>query len=193
MDAKKLILVWDMDQTLIGNNVDSEKLIFNDAALHILSKAIEKKCIIFLLTNNPADEYIQKFHIALSLKLKVSYVFDGMMTATDSDRVLDAGGVPIKHLQDIKILMDRSENSYDETLASRVYFFDDIPNHVLATELPEGHYIVIKPPFRPSQPDETDYSSIRLALGMSGGSKKKRKLSKKCKRSRKFTRLTQKN
>ena len=194
MDAKDIILVWDMDQTLLGNRVDSEKLIFNDAALHILRAALEKKSTIFLLTNNPADIYINRFHIALSYRLRVHHVFDGIMTATDQDRIVDTSGVAIKHLQDIKILMDRAGKKYDETtLASRVYFFDDIPNHVLLTELPEGHYVVINPPFEPAKRDDTDYSTIRAALGMSGGSKKKRKQSKKCKRSKKYTRLTQKN
>lgn len=195
MVAEKPILVWDMDQTLIGNPVDSKKLVFNDAALNILKRALDLQTINFLLTNNPADTYINMFNIALCKRLGVNAIFNGIMTATDGQRIYDEQNVPIKHLEDIKILMRRFDLPFsEETLASRVFFFDDVPNHVLLNELPEGHYITITPPFRnlPSTPDETNYSSIRKVLGMSGGSKKKRKIRRNSRRSRKSTRSSSK-
>jgi hypothetical protein len=197
MAHEQPILVWDMDQTLIGNPVDSKKLVFNDAALTILKRALNQNSINFLLTNNPADSYINMFTIALAKRLNVNSVFNGLMTATDSERTLDKQGVPVKQLADIQTLMRRADLPFsDETLGSRVYFFDDVPNHLLLKELPEGHYITITPAFYnvPSTPDETNYSIIRKVLGMSGGSKKKRqKWSRKSRLSRKSTRSTQKN
>ena len=45
-----------------------------------------------------------------------------------------------------------------------VYFFDDLTNHILRSELPRGHYIQITPPFSTDENDTTDYSSVQFAL-----------------------------
>ena len=70
-----LILVWDMDQTLIGNGVESSYLLFNPKAINILKRALNLRPsnvrAIFLLTNNPADELIREFHRKLSYHLRV--------------------------------------------------------------------------------------------------------------------------
>jgi len=179
-----IVLVWDMDQTLIGNNVDTNDLLFNPKALEVLKRAIElrhsKVAGIFLFTNNPADTLINLFHIKLAYKLRVPYVFDGIMTATDSSRDIGL----YKRLVDVKELMERA--SLDITnLENRVYFFDDVPNHVIRTELPDDHYIQITPPFTALSVDSTDYTPINTALTMAGGSKKKQRKTKKWRRSTK--------
>ena len=179
-----LVLVWDMDQTLIGNSIDTNDLLFNPKALEVLKRAIELRPSrvsgIFLLTNNPADTLINLFHIKLAYKLRVPYVFHGIMTATDQNR--DVG--LHKRLVDIKELIERS--SLDITnLENRVYFFDDVPDHVLRSELPDNHYIQITPPFSALTVDSTDYTPINKALSMTGGFKKKQKKTKKWRRSTK--------
>jgi hypothetical protein len=187
-----LILVWDMDQTIIGNSVDNEKLIFNPNAIDIIRKAIsmrpKKVTAIFLLTNNPADGFINMFHIKLSLFLRTSYVFDGIMTATDGER---AEGIP-KRLEDVKTLMDRRSFKYDETLKDRVYFFDDVPNHQIRGEIPVDNYIQITPPFLPDIKDLTVYTVIHKHLGMMGGNKKKIGRTRKLKRYGKYMRVQRK-
>ena len=57
-----------------------------------------------------------------------------------------------------------SVSSLDGSLAEHVYFFDDLPNHILRSELPRGHYIQITPPFSTDENDTTDYSSVQFAL-----------------------------
>ena len=168
-----LVLVWDMDSTLIGNGVESNDLLFNPKALEILKRALDlrpsKVSAIFLLTNNPADTLINLFHVKLAYKLRVPYVFDGIMTATDVDRT---NNIP-KRLEDVKVLMERASRPLD-SLAERTYFFDDLPDHLIRNEIPADHYIQITPPFTLLGEDITDYKSIRSALGMSGGYKKKK-------------------
>lgn len=187
-----LILVWDMDQTIIGNSVDNEKLIFNPNAIDIIRKAIDmrpkKVSAIFLLTNNPADGLINMFHIKLSLLLRTPYVFDGIMTATDGER---AEGIP-KRLEDVKTLMDRRDFKYDETLKDRVYFFDDVPNHQIRGEIPVDNYIQITPPFIPDIKDLTVYTVILKLLEMSGGRKKKSGKTRRLKRYGKYMRVQRK-
>jgi hypothetical protein len=177
-----LVLVWDMDQTLIGNGVESSYLLFNPKAINILKRALNLRPArvraIFLLTNNSADELIKEFHRKLSYNLRVPFVFDQIMTATDPDRLPtkpDFG--PPKRLEDVITLLRRDKAEFDPaTVANRIYFFDDVQDHAIRSELPEDHYIQITPPFTALTTDDTNYQPIYQALGMTGGYKKKLKL-----------------
>ena len=198
-----LILVFDMDQTIIGNHVTSEKLDFNPKVLAILRRAMElrpgKVKAIFLLTNNGFDSDINLFHIKLLHEIfpqnrnRPSSVFDGIMTANTLGRLKEY--LP-KRLEDVEFLMKErfGPDVKLKDLADRVYFFDDlVPEHLIKNELPEGHYIRIDPPFELGVKDRTNYKPIYDALGMQdtarGGAKKKAgRITRKLRRSVKYTR-----
>ena len=178
-----LVLVFDMDQTILGNHVQNEKLIYNQQIIKILKHAIQlrpsKVKAIFLLTNNGFDSDINLFHIKLLHEIfpnhrnRPSAVFDGIMTANTLGRLKD---VLPKRLEDVEFLMKESfgPDVNLKKLDERVYFFDDlVPEHFIKNELPEGHYIRIDPPFEPGVKDRTIYKPIYDALGMNGGAKKK--------------------
>jgi hypothetical protein len=82
---------------------------------------------------------------------------------------------------------DEPEKSL-ESLRNRVFFFDDLPNHILRSELPDGHYIQITPPFIGPGEDNTNYSiaenaldDIEIVVQKGGASKKYRKTKGKAK------------
>jgi hypothetical protein len=183
-----LILVWDMDQTLLGNNIAD----INVHALRIIKQAVTKKSkvtAIFLLTNNSDIPFINRVteqvtnQLDLPAELGIENVFDGVMTALDPSRT---GG--LKRLEDVMELMARKGLPFTpETLGNRVYFFDDLPSHIIREQIPADHYIQIIPPFQDnSVKDETNYEPILRALNSTkGGKKKVRNTRRKSKRSTK--------
>lgn len=192
-----LILVWDMDQTLIGRNPFE----LNANALRIIKQAATKRSkvsAIFLLTNN-SDNYLINMvteilteQLDLPRELDRENVFDGIMSATDPTRIPSMDGVNpqggLKRLEDVMMLMMRKGLPFNqETLKDRVYFFDDLPNHVIRQQIPEDHYIQIVPPFENNSiKDETNYEPIlRVLNGTKGGNKKKVRKTRKWKRSTK--------
>ena len=192
-----LILVWDMDQTLIGKNPFE----INARALKIIKQAAERKSkvsAIFILTNNSDTTLINMVaeilteQLDLPPELATENVFDGIMSAIDPTRIDSAntayppGG--LKRLEDVKMLMVRNNLPFNPaTLKDRVYFFDDLPNHKIREQIPEDHYIQIVPPFEDNSiKDETNYEPIHRALnGTKGGNKKKARKTRKWKRSTK--------
>ena len=192
-----LILVWDMDQTLIGKNPFE----LNANALKIIKQAATKRSkvsAIFLLTNN-SDTYIINMvteilteQLNLPPEFATENVFHGIMSATDPTRIdstntaYPPGG--LKRLEDVMMLMVRKGLPFNqETLKDRVYFFDDLPNHMIREQIPEDHYIQIVPPFEDNSiKDETNYEPILRALNSTkGGNKKKVRKTRKWKRSTK--------
>jgi hypothetical protein len=198
MADEGLILVWDMDQTIISDR----PFIWNNNALNLIKRAVLSKpkvTAIFLLTNNPNDPFIDAITDAITDsmdfpdEMNIMNVFDGIMSATDPTRIPSTdpryppGG--LKRLEDIMMLMMRKRLPFNPaTLKDRVYFFDDLPNHVLKEQLPEGHYIQIVPPFSDTSiEDKTDYRSVLAALNSNEGGKRKKKV-RKTKKLRRYTR-----
>ena len=196
-----LVLVWDMDNTLSGEY--SDRITLNPNALRILQKAIDAKrtgtvSAIFLLTNNSDLIYIDKVRIELLKRLGLPEntpspaPFNYIMPRQHMNRpqIFD----PPKRLQDVEFMMMQVKKGV-RGLADRVFFFDDIPTHVLRNEIPSDHYIQINPPFTAGREDHTDYRAIEMSLSpYSGGRKanKKKRTQKGGSRILKRSRYTQK-
>ncbi len=104
-----------------------------------------------------------------------------------------------KRLEDVEIMLremiEKTYENYEKppdyetmveeslrSLRERVFFFDDLPNHNIYDQLPEGHYIQITPPFIGPGEDNTKYSTaenallpIEIVVQGGGASKKYRK------------------
>jgi len=161
-----LVLVFDLDQTLIDSNGLSlsknqgKENIWNRIGSHLNTKIInevlkpalelrvERKVdAIFLLSNNSGKEYVVNVIHYLALILGVDEPFDYVMIRQHSSRPQSDN--PPKRLQDVKFMMDNTVIPIpysDDTLASRVYFFDDNTAHEIRKELEPDHYIEIQGP-----------------------------------------------
>ena len=175
-----LVLVWDMDSTIVGNyfNVQSnEELIFNERAVAILKLAVEarktgKVTAIFLLTNNSDEEFIKMMRTRLALKLGVPRVFDYAMQRYHPARPHSED--PPKRLQDVAFMMSAIKKS-TANLENRVFFFDDRGDHEIRAEIPSSHYIQISPPYKPNIKDSTNFKPIANAIRVFGGARKTRR------------------
>ena len=175
-----LVLVWDMDATLVGNYIDPEgpePLLFNERALAILKRATEarktgKVAAIFLLTNNSDDKFIRLVKFQLSQRLGVPLVFNYAMQRYHPARPLSQD--PPKRLQDVEYMMKEIRKPTDN-LAERVFFFDDRGDHVIRSEIPEDHYIQITPPYKAEVTDQTNFKPINAAIRAFGGSRTRRR------------------
>ena len=175
-----LVLVWDMDATLVGNYIDPEgpeELIFNERALAILKRATEarktgKVAAIFLLTNNSDENFIRLVKFQLSQRLGVPLVFNYAMQRYHPARPLSQD--PPKRLQDVEYMM-REIRKPTDNLAERVFFFDDRADHVIRSEIPADQYIQITPPYGPNIKDQTNFKPINTAIRAFGGSRTRRR------------------
>lgn len=186
-----LVLVFDLDQTLIDSNGLSKKQgndnIWNRIGSHLnmrlinevfrpaLELRVEKKVdAIFLLSNNSGKEYVINVIHYLALILGVDEPFDYVMIRQHSSRPQSLN--PPKRIQDVKFMMDNAVVAipYSDDLASRVYFFDDNTTHEIRKELEPDHYIEIQGPdvdeneqnmgFIAGKPDFSDYREITRVL-----------------------------
>uniref|UniRef100_A0A6C0BJK8 FCP1 homology domain-containing protein n=1 Tax=viral metagenome TaxID=1070528 RepID=A0A6C0BJK8_9ZZZZ len=198
-----LILVWDMDNTLSGEY--SNNITLNPNALHILQKAYNAKrsgtvSAIFLLTNNSDLQYIEKVRIELLKRLGLPEgpspaPFNYIMPRQHTNRPQSFD--PPKRLQDVEFMMRQVKKGVGN-LAERVFFFDDIPTHVLRKEIPADNYIQINPPFTAGGPDHTEYTTIERYLNATHSRTKKkatqrdgrRYLKRKLRRTQKKRRIT---
>ena len=165
------VLVWDLDQTLVGNYFDTEKPdhpapILNKRAIHTLHLALKAKeqdlvSAILMLTNNSDDGFISYIHQALVDKINeyperagapITTIFDGIRDATHPARIDDETGWPAKRVEDVRQMLDELGLDTDG-LVNRILFFDDIPHHILSREIPPENYIVISPPFKSNYTD----------------------------------------
>lgn len=185
---KGLILVWDLDQTLVGEYSDqrsatSEEIVLNPNAVVLLRKAIDARekgivSAIFLLTNNADEFFIKVVELTLSMKLKKNYyfnVFDYIMSRNHPFRSPPLDNPP-KSLREVEYMLTEEKLS-TENLASRVFFIDDNSQHSIGQQIPRDHYIVVTPPFVRAMigHDETDYSVLEAALvseAVKGGKRK---------------------
>jgi len=180
------ILVWDLDKTLVANYFDMvtniEEPIINTNALRTMNAAMKGNFSAnMMLTNNGNLRFI---HFVIFLMTKkynemfpdeqVGFLFSVIYTAAmnpdgtyKDSRVLDTT-VPesktdsrylAKRLEDVRNMCVEGDIPSDN-LAERVFFFDDVPTHIIRGEITKGHYIQIQPPFNTVEGDLTDYSPI---------------------------------
>jgi hypothetical protein len=178
------VLVWDLDQTIVGEysdqrRLDSEELVLNPKAVELLRLAVEARekdivSAIFLLTNNADDFFIKVVELTLSMKYKKNYhstVFDYIMSRTHPFRAPPEGDPP-KSLREVAYMM-REVEAPIENLAQRVIFIDDKKNHMIANEIPKENYIHVSPPFTKGSVDTTDYSFLEAALKTKKGGRRR--------------------
>lgn len=177
-----LVFVWDLDNTLVGNYFDvtdsqsQERLHFNQNALLVLSKAIQARSTgivdaILLLTNNADKDFIVYVVRTLENMFRTPHIFDYIMDRNEPSR--PQGDNPPKRLEDIEYML-RLLNKSIYRLASRVFFFDDIPDHELRSELPPTHYIQIEPAFHINTVDRTNFKPVMDAISARGGRRVKK-------------------
>ena len=197
-----LVLVWDVDQTLSGQYFDPnvfkknpavnvyQYVILNPKALKIIKKAFVAKStgrvsVIGILTNNGDEEFINLIISAIEKELNIGETpFDFVMTRNHPSRRLNEHQP--KRLLDVEIMLRKIGRSTDN-LANRVYFFDDMPDHVIRGEIPPDHYIQITPPYVHEVADTTNWSPIETALdtlpaASKGGRRERRRPAKKSRR-----------
>lgn len=182
-----LVLVWDLDQTIVGEysdqrDINSPDLVLNDKAVALLKKAVEarnkdKVSAIFLLTNNADEVFIMVAILKLTELIfpkNVTFhisLFDYIMSRNHQFREAPKEDPP-KSLREVRYMMEKN-NLSTENLAERVFFIDDRATHQIANEIPKDHYIVVTPPFRKGSTDTTDYSVLEKALEEQTGGKRK--------------------
>ena len=193
-----LVLVWDIDQTLSGQYFDPnvftknpavnpyDYVILNPRALKIIENALKAKSTgrvsaIGLFTNNGNEDFISIIKSAIEKIIGIEPIFDFTITANRPNQTLGKNGQLVKTLAQIQDELPRLDN-----LVNRVYFFDDMPDHVIRGEIPADHYIQITPPYDTTSQDTTNWSPIETALGQlppsSKGGRRMRRPAKKSRR-----------
>lgn len=194
------IFVWDLDKTLIG---DDETI--NENAVRLIGDALESGRLTanLMLTNNIYPGFISAKQIAIyqkyislfgsSPKNLFNLTYNGI-TPTRVDHPVDAEkeelGGKAKRIKDVENMLNELGLPTD-SLESRVFFFDDKPNHVIRDEI-RDHYIQITPPFQRVVDDTTDYARVYAALGIERSVRSRRSshASKKRKRRQRKSRKT---
>ena len=189
-----LVLVWDVDQTLSGQYFDPklftnptinplDYVILNTNALDVIKKAFMAKTSgsvsqIGILTNNGDEDFIHLIKKKIAIETGYSDIFDFTITANRKQNI-GPNGQLIKSIATIQEVLPGEKN-----LSERVYFFDDMPDHVIRNELPANHYIQITPPFVFEIKDTTNWQPILDALSTTskGGRRQKRRPAKKSRR-----------
>jgi hypothetical protein len=193
-----LVLVWDVDQTLSGQYFDPklftnpkikplDYVILNPNAIEVIKKALLAKTTgrvskIGILTNNDNEEFISLVKEAISIKIDHPTPFDFTITANRQNQNVGPNGQLIKSIATIQ-----EELPGEENLIKRIFFFDDMPDHVIRKELPANHYIQITPPFVFEVKDRTNWEPILTALATlppasKGGRRQRRRPAKKSRR-----------
>jgi len=97
------------------------------------------------------------------------FLFDATYSATHVNRVIDETDPKnkAKRLEDVKNMLN-DLNLPTDYLESRVFFFDDLPNHMIRREIGDN-YIQITPPFNTDEEDTTNYGPVYAALGIQAG------------------------
>ena len=184
------VLVFDLDETLSAVNdiewagvkiTPFKKAILNRKAIEILKQAAAIRrhglcAAILLLTNNDSEPYIEGIVKRLEAKVgcKPGTLFDlktrrnDTVTPRTPDPV-NGPGYPLKDVETVKRMMQNLGKS-TEGLASRIFFFDDIPNHTFSKEIRPEQYIVMKWVQKEcgkivSVNDQTNYTPVYEAIG----------------------------
>jgi len=186
-----LILVFDLDQTLVGNYIDFLDLdndsltdiIVNPKAIELLRAARNSPRVdaILLLTNNSDTFFIHMADYVIGQKVAGKPVYDStrdkmgyeFFSNIINDELFFDDKMDMntssrkrdhhKYLADVELMLKR-KGVPTNNLANRTYFFDDLSYHPLSREIAPGHFIQITPPFGTGRADTTDYSGIYRAL-----------------------------
>lgn len=190
-----LVLVWDVDQTLSGQYFDPKLLtnpkinpldyvILNPNAREVIKTAFLAKTTgrvshIGILTNNDNEEFISLVKKKIAIEIDYPARFDFTITANRPNKNIGPNGQLVKSIATIQEVLPEEKN-----LSERIYFFDDMPDHVIRGELPADHYIQITPPFVFEIKDTTNWKPILDALttNSKGGRRQKRRPTKKSRR-----------
>jgi hypothetical protein len=184
---KKAILVWDLDSTLVGNYFDMvtqfDEPRINTNALKIMNTAFKSPNFSanMMLTNNGNLRFIYHVISAMTQKYnemfpdeKVPFLFSVIYTAamnpdgTYKDLRVRDDTIPqskndsryaAKRLEDVKNMCLEGRIPA-RNLAGNVFFFDDMPTHIIRGEITRGHYIQIQPPFNTVEGDGTNYGPV---------------------------------
>jgi hypothetical protein len=200
-----IVLVFDMDQTLIDTNKDSGIAMNDNTKIpsllntrlleEVISPAVRlrnqgRTIAILLLTNNGDEGYIQAvmseinnrisdLHIRSDLQAQDKIknfnqylkegarpVFDAYMSRNTPGRV---GKGPEKRLEDVESMLGTAGLSYDPAgLVLNTYMFDDMPDHVIKSQIPPENYFYIVSKrgegFTLDGGDATDYSVIKRRM-----------------------------
>lgn len=194
--ADGLVLVWDVDQTLSGQYFNPklftnpkikplDYVILNPNALEVIKKAFLAKTSgrvshIGILTNNDNEDFIRLVKEKIAIKTGYSDIFDFTITANRPNKNVGVNGQLVKSIATIQEVLPEEKN-----LSKRIYFFDDMPDHVIRDELLHAdHYIQITPRFVFEEKDTTNWEPILTALGTNskGGRRQKRRPAKKSRR-----------
>jgi hypothetical protein len=203
MSSGKPVLVFDLDGTIAGNYVNFRNnkniktiadIQINPRILNILrladaARKAKKIDAIFLLTNNSDIFYIFMVQYVIGKlvsgatradvnagngrNMKIYDFFDDVMPRNDSRRPFSADGNPPKRLEDVRKMLEEVGGDTNG-LAERVWFFDDIPDHTIAAEIPANHYIHVTPSYKNGVEDTTNLVEIEGLLSAGGGKKKRR-------------------
>ena len=194
-----IVLVWDLDQTLISGPTIAN---LNENALRIMHEAFEspKFTANLMLTNNGNEKFITMAQIALLEKynqmfpesqrfslFSITYnaVTKGRINHPVTNEAAQLGG-KAKRLEDVANMLNDLGLSTD-SLEQRVFFFDDLSGHVIRTQIPPANYIQITPPFNTVATDTTNYAPVRAFLAQVGASRRTRKAKAKKTKGRKKT------
>jgi hypothetical protein len=173
MEKKGLILVWDLDQTLIGWSSD-QKYTLNSRALSVLKEAFKSKnagkvsSIIVLTNNSDPHEPLEE------IQAEIGFDFDYIVAGNDPLR--DKTNAGVKDIATINRVL-----GYDVD-PSKVWLMDDM-RHKMIDE--GAHWIQIAKqdnnPFGSGffqDPDQTDYFPLLNAIDtkVKRGGKRKRKV-----------------
>lgn len=213
------ILVWDLDLTLVANYFDPSEPesivdpIINTNALEIMNKAFKSNNFSanLMLTNNGNLQFINLVVVLMTQEYnkmfpddQVQFLFSIIYTTAVNEDGSYINKLRIRDptrkesLTDPRYSAKRVEDVRNmcveggipaNNLAERVFFFDDLPTHIIRGEITRGHYIQIEPPFNTVQGDMTNYGAVLEFLGnrnlgtvgtvgmrkQSGGRKTKRK------------------
>ena len=190
-DNQGLVLVFDLDQTLIDTNAllssgawdkidfserESAFINYNTIGpflnLHLIKDVIkpalelrpQQVSAILLLTNNGNDTFVNIVCEVIRQKMRWPMpIFDSVMTRNSLLR--DKSNDPPKSIGDVAVMM-HNKGLNTEDLSSRVYFFDDrFEPHVIRSQLDnkDKQYIVI--PSEKTGPGERDWKYGFQATG----------------------------
>jgi hypothetical protein len=170
------IFVYDLDETIVNPDAmednDFERHKIPDVVEHLRLARATPGAILLLLTNNGDRDYIQSVDKWLG---KGEEFFDRIWYYYSPGRTR----MRSKSLQDVGAMLQELGQSTQD-LQSRVYFFDDQP-HKMDKELKDGHKFTI-------QPSQNNLVVAYDALKQVGGSKRRRRASRKYRLARRRTR-----
>lgn len=173
-----LILVFDVDGTLgpVDGSPSAGPIPINPKVLEVIREAVASRGktvdALFILSNNADMNYMNRIHERIQELLGINEpIFNDIMCRGDYRRNMNA---PSKSLEDVRYMIDsvnakwilarffKSKPISLRGLAKRVYFFDDLQNHVIRGEIHNTNYIHINPSYTGSRSykDKTRYFSL---------------------------------